>query len=66
MMLPRCCWNGLFSTAPQTPPAERPPYSGVRSHQKLGKLFTLRWFSELKEWMEAQMDIVKNRQSVEG
>lgn len=62
-MLP-CAVEMAFSALP--PPPERPPPTGARSHQKLSKLFTLRWFSELKEWMEAQMDIVKNCHSVDG
>lgn len=55
-----------FLAPPSHPAAVRPPSARVRSHQKLGKLFPLQWFSELKEWMEAQMDIIKNHQSVDG
>lgn len=53
------CFLVLLKRPFQHPPP--PP-----SHQKLLKLFTLCWFSELEGRMEAQMDIVKNRQSVDG
>lgn len=60
-----CAVEMTFSTRPP-PSAEWPRSTGAHSHQKPRKLFTLGWFSELKEWMEAQLDIVRNRQSVDG
>lgn len=63
-----CCRNSFSA-----PVLTRLPSTGGRSHPKLHKLFTLHWFlnpktpsSHLPQWMEAQMDIVKNCQSVDG